>query len=280
MKHTGFEIVRVIQRKLHGDVTLVKCAHSGSSYIIKSESKDLLHTSNSSTEYNHEFAVLHRSRCDPHPNVVALSKESEQLKWCPVNRYMTMPYYKGGDLLEAIKAKHILGDNLQTRKVCQGIAEGVYHLHNNLLYAHNDISPENVVLTALGVPLICDFEQSLPLGTFWKPERRFSGKLNYQAPEVFHCRKKYSCSASDVYSMGVTFFAILTGLLPFDYPDVKLDKRYMHVQNGRMDELLRMWDVKISKDAIDLMTYMLIDDPLQRKDLDYILKHPWLQHVQ
>lgn len=93
------------------------------------------------------------------------------------------------------------------------------------------------------------------------------GTKQYMAPEV---RSGYYDLKADVYSMGVTLFATLTGRLPaLDQKSglpVKIDFSSSHLKG-------------VSKEAIDLLKCMLKPDPKERLSVFEVLEHPWLgQH--
>jgi serine/threonine protein kinase len=83
-------------------------------------------------------------------------------------------------------------------------------------YCYNDFKPSNILAYDVdgnkGVPEIAliDFNLIIPISD--RPGRR--GTLHYLAPEVLHGRP--SSPASDIYSNGVLFYQLLTGVLPFE----------------------------------------------------------------
>src|SRR5687768_17928759 len=95
---------------------------------------------------------------------------------------------------------------------CQ-MCNAVDHAHRNGIL-HRDLRPGNMLLSESGMLKVTDFGTSRFLeiaahGT------TVIGSPPYMAPEQFHGKAVF---ASDLYSLGVTFYQMLTGVLPYDTP--------------------------------------------------------------
>ena len=94
------------------------------------------------------------------------------------------------------------------------IAEGLASAHTNGIL-HRDLKPDNVMLTHQGVPKITDF--GLAKRVLFHSEssqpREFVGTPTFMAPELLESQP--ATPASDVYALGVCYFFLLTGKLPF-----------------------------------------------------------------
>src|SRR5579871_5497676 len=102
-------------------------------------------------------------------------------------------------------------------KMATGILAGLEHLHTLKPDAiiHRDLKPENVLLQD-GVPRVTDFGISRVMKTTAFTQRS-SGTPSYMPPEAFD--GKYSAQ-SDIWSMGVMLYQMLSGRLPFPQQDL------------------------------------------------------------
>ena len=98
------------------------------------------------------------------------------------------------------------------------LADGLKHAHERGIL-HLDLKPANILLTDEGQPMLLDFNLSIDLSAEGASEvARIGGTLPYMSPE--HLRsmleRKFAVDArSDLYSLGVNLFEMLTGQSPF-----------------------------------------------------------------
>ncbi len=92
--------------------------------------------------------------------------------------------------------------------------EGIEHAHQ-LGILHRDIKPANIMLTDAGAVKVTDFGIARALGTSRMTRTGFVvGTIGYMAPE--RIRGQEADRRSDIYSLGVVLYEMLTGRLPFE----------------------------------------------------------------
>jgi len=143
-----------------------------------------------------------------HPNIVTVITAEKQ----DGTFFIVMEYVPGETLEQIIAAKGALDITTALDYTCQ-IANAVDHAHKQGVI-HRDLRPANVFVTEKGLLKVGDFGTSRFLeiaahGT------TVIGSPPYMAPEQFEGRAVF---ASDLYSLGVTMYQMLTGDLPYETP--------------------------------------------------------------
>jgi serine/threonine-protein kinase len=107
-------------------------------------------------------------------------------------------------------------------RVIRDVAAGLAYAHSRRIM-HRDVKPENILILPDGRAALCDFDSSALVA---KKSRHYSeaGTLGYMAPEQAYGRPT---RASDVFSLGLIAYEILTGVLPtwpFEWPPAGHDR--------------------------------------------------------
>jgi tetratricopeptide (TPR) repeat protein len=100
------------------------------------------------------------------------------------------------------------------------LADGLAHAHERGI-VHRDLKPANVLLTDDGQPMLLDFNLAHDTKPGAAEVARVGGTLPYMAPEhleAFRGSPAVSDARSDLYSLGVILYELLTGRLPFAVP--------------------------------------------------------------
>jgi eukaryotic-like serine/threonine-protein kinase len=145
-----------------------------------------------------------------HPNIVTvLTAEKEDGVF-----FIVMEYVQGETLEHIIMRDGALELTRALDFSCQ-ICNAVDHAHHAGIL-HRDLRPGNMLVSENGILKVTDFGTSRFLeiaahGT------TVIGSPPYMAPEQFHGKAVFS---SDVYSVGVTMYQMLTGSLPYDTPKI------------------------------------------------------------
>jgi eukaryotic-like serine/threonine-protein kinase len=128
----------------------------------------------------------------------------------------------------------------------------VAHAHSSLV-VHRDIKPGNVLLTADDAPKLLDFG----IASFFEPEKgesqsditRLTGRIftpEYAAPEQVLGQE--ITTSTDVYSLGVLLYVLLTGRSPYgtaDGPRTQWEHAVLHEEPRRMERTLEMGDHEV-----------------------------------
>ena len=143
-----------------------------------------------------------------HPNIVTVITAEKQDSVF----FIVMEYVPGETLENVIAARGALDLPLALDYICQ-ITNAMDHAHRQGVI-HRDLRPANVFVTDKGLLKVGDFGTSRFLeiaahGT------TVIGSPPYMAPEQFEGRAVF---ASDIYSLGVTMYQMLTGELPYEMP--------------------------------------------------------------
>jgi serine/threonine-protein kinase len=126
--------------------------------------------------------------------------------------YMVMPFYQGHTLRTYLKKNTI--EQTQILLIIKQIGNGLSSAHKKGII-HQDIKPENIIITTGGVVKIIDFGIAQLLG--WERNFRSSssaGTPAYMSPEQIH--QLTVDERSDIWSLGVVFYEMLAGHLPFE----------------------------------------------------------------
>jgi serine/threonine protein kinase len=143
-----------------------------------------------------------------HPNIVTILTAEK-----PENVFFIVMEFVPGETLETIIARDGALDVARALDYTCQISNAVDHAHKQGVL-HRDLRPSNVLVAESGMLKVADFGTSRFLeiaahGT------TVIGSPPYMAPEQFHGKAVF---ASDIYSLGVTMYQMLTGELPYEAP--------------------------------------------------------------
>lgn len=144
-----------------------------------------------------------------HPNIAVIYNFIEQ----GGNHFMVMEYVEGTSLDDYLKKYGSLPAAFLVPVFVQAL-EGLYHAHRKNIF-HRDIKPSNLMITADGTLKLMDFGIAKVAGEQKMTQvNKIVGTIEFMAPELIE--GKDASVASDIYSMGATFYELLSGKLPFE----------------------------------------------------------------
>ncbi|MBK6604528.1 MAG: protein kinase [Leptospiraceae bacterium] len=148
-----------------------------------------------------------------HPNIV----EVIDVGLCDDRPYYIMEYASGGSVADKQKKYRDQGSMFPLKEAAELITkvlDALHYCHLNNLQSHRDIKPANIMYRANGEPIIVDFGIAKITDSSITRTRMTMGTANYMSPEQCQGRKDID-GRSDVYSVGIMLFELLTGDLPF-----------------------------------------------------------------
>lgn len=197
-----------------------------------------------------------------HPNIVRC------LEWMETERnfYLVLELVQGETMREYLKKRNRI-DEEEAKIILIQICSAVNYMHNKGIL-HRDLKLDNMVLENDGKVKITDFGLSTNLDGL-ENRLQFCGSPSFIAPEVL-CKRSYT-TASDIWSLGVNLFYLLTGNLPFTMESKNnFTSLYFSILQGcEIPQTL-------SNDCQDLLRRMLMKEESQRISMAEILTHSWL----
>ncbi|KAG0466307.1 hypothetical protein HPP92_017887 [Vanilla planifolia] len=203
----------------------------------------------------------------PHPNVIHLYDVYEDM----YGVHLVLELCSGGELFDRIVA-HERYSEVEAAEVVRQIACGLGALHRANI-VHRDLKPENCLFLDSGEHSslkIMDFGLS-SVEDFTDPIVALFGSIDYVSPEALSQRQV--TSASDMWSLGVILYILLSGCPPF-HATSTTDKQH-RILAGDFSFEEHTWKT-ITSSAKDLISSLLAVEPYRRPTAADLLKHPWV----
>lgn len=144
-----------------------------------------------------------------HPNIVSIYDVGSEGNI----HYIVMEYIDGITLKEYIRQNGALPWQ-EAAEIAISILSALHKAHRHSII-HRDIKPQNILMTSDNVPKVTDFGIARAASTSTITRKVDTvGSVHYSSPE--QARGGYTDEKSDIYSVGVTLFEMLTGRVPFD----------------------------------------------------------------
>jgi serine/threonine protein kinase len=137
----------------------------------------------------------------------------------------TPPYHVISEYLDGEPLKNVLKkgrlSQSEALEIVKSVLSGLAKLHEKG-YVHRDIDPSNIMVNPQGMVKLIDFGIAKKLGDISTSDTpnmtiqgNFIGKVNYASPEQIRGEHNKINESSDIYSVGIMLYELLTGKLPF-----------------------------------------------------------------
>ena len=205
----GYAIIRQLHAGSRSHVYLARHGDDDRLVAIKVLSTELAQDERARASMQLEEWVMRRIT---HQNILRAAPQRHARK----HLFSAAEYVEGPSLLEWIH-DHPKPDLTQVRDIVRQIASGLLAMHRREML-HRDLRPHNVLIDGDGTAKIIDFGSVRVAGVDEIAPREtedaaFAGTLQYSAPELYHGHP--ASPRSDLYSLGVIAYQLLTGKLPY-----------------------------------------------------------------
>ena len=193
----NLEVIDVVGQGAQATLYMVQHEHSVFAAKISLFSSTL-------GELRHEFGILSTIS---HSNIVSVYDE--------IPRGFLMECM-AGDLLSAIERCGFISSD-HWDNIGLGIAKAVSYLHS-VGVSHLDIKPDNILISETSCPKLGDFglaQRFLNADGSIRYLDEFRGSLEYAPPEMILLESPINMAKSDSWSLGATYFSMMSGNLPF-----------------------------------------------------------------
>lgn len=145
-----------------------------------------------------------------HPNIVSVYDVGQEGNI----HFIVMELVDGKTLSKLIEEKGKL-DYKEAISITRQVASALSLAHKNQI-VHRDIKPHNILITNTGVAKLADFgiAKAVSASTIIGGNNKVMGSVHYFSPE--QARGAYVDERSDIYSLGIVLYEMLTGKVPFD----------------------------------------------------------------
>ena len=203
-----------------------------------------------------------------HPNIVKYFGTCEDEFFI----HIVMEYLKGHDLDKIISLKNYTGfDEKNMCLIIQQLLKALAFIHSKNII-HRDIKPENVLFSNKrnysSLKLI-DFG----LATFAQQDNKSVGTPFYMAPETID---GHSTFESDIWSVGVIVYQMITSKLPFETGDKDNQALYHKIKNDDYNRDI-LDEIECSDEVKDFIYQSLQKEVKMRLTIHDALNHPWIQ---
>ena len=211
-----------------------------------------------------------------HPNIVTIYEIGEDKS----THYLAMEFISGGSVADALK-QHGRYEIAEATRIIAEACQGLAAAHRRGL-VHRDVKPANLLLTDDGSVKVSDFGLAKPTdddALSMTKTGQILGTPSFMSPE--QCQAAKVDNTSDVYSLGATYYSLLTGKVPYHERGSIVQVMFAHCndeppdpadhRDDLPDSCLRIISramAKESKDRYASMDEMVVDLQRLQRELE------------
>ena len=199
-----YQLIRLLGEGSFGHVWLARDEELDRLVAIKVPAPERFRKTGSAEQYLQEARNL--ARLD-HPNIVPVHDVGHAEDG---SIYVISKYIEGGDLAQRIAGQRPSCE--ESVELMATIAGALHHAHQRGMI-HRDIKPANILIDEAGAPYLADFGLALREEDFARGGR--AGTPAYMSPEQVRGEGHRLDRRSDIFSLGIVFYELLTGRRPF-----------------------------------------------------------------
>jgi serine/threonine-protein kinase len=208
MRFKNYLLIEQIGKGAQGTVSLYNDKRLGREVAIKSLNKNLINNSMQEGRFVDEAKVLAQLN---HPNIVTLYDYISDEN----GHHLIMEHISGVPLDEMIKNKTGPINELRAINIFLKVLDAISHIHEKGIF-HRDIKPSNIMIDESDRVKLLDFgiaKNNLNTENLTRIGSSVGGTPMYMSPE--HVSKEKITSGSDIYSLGITLWHMVTGKEPY-----------------------------------------------------------------
>jgi serine/threonine protein kinase len=199
-----------------------------------------------------------------HPNVVRVTnffRANETV-------YLVMQYERGRTLQDYIlHRKKEIGENF-IRRIFAELLGGLREVHAHKIL-HLDIKPSNIYIRLDGSPLLLDFGAARQTLTQEKTSLNPMYTPGFAAPEQYGHDRDALGPWTDIYGVGASLFACLSGFAP--------QAANLRLEEDKQESVKKLWSGQYSEHLLELIDWCLKLDPLERPQSVFVVQKALLE---
>ncbi|RSK26981.1 Stk1 family PASTA domain-containing Ser/Thr kinase [Bacillus sp. HMF5848] len=198
-----------------------------------------------------------------HPNIVSIYDVGEE----DDIYYIVMEYVAGKTLKQYIQ-DHAPIQVKEALHIMAQLTSAMAHAHHNNII-HRDIKPQNILINANREVKVTDFGIAVALSsTTITQTNSVLGSVHYLSPE--QARGGLSTKRSDIYSLGIVFFELVTGRVPFE-GESAVSIALKHLQTNTPSP--KRWNPSVPQSVENIILKATAKDPFHRYNSVEELEH-------